>query len=199
MSTQAVWHHYSPPTQCGDGRCEDLFLDFLLTVVVPSGVGVLLAFSLAVFMCCSGSKRKRKHEADDPQFNRYDSVRRASLTLRQMSKKRDTPLMGNRSESMTLDRDHIYRRGFRPRDACQSAPGTLQRDKRRRGEQESTSSHPPPPDYRLPPDYLGHDGDDDAFVADNIPLQEMRTGANDVARRGVRNSAPVGYDDYMTR
>ncbi|XP_046576881.1 uncharacterized protein LOC124284808 isoform X2 [Haliotis rubra] len=126
---------FNPPNY-GDERHLDLFLDFLLTVVLPSGIGLILAFCMAMCMCSSGSSRE--------QYSRYESVRRASLSLRHMSQKRDTPLMNN-DQCMTLDRDHRHRRGFRPRDACQSAPGTLQRQHRWRLSVPSPSLLPTAP------------------------------------------------------
>ncbi|XP_046327480.2 uncharacterized protein LOC124111734 [Haliotis rufescens] len=176
---------FNPPN-LGDERHLDLFLDFLLTVALPSGIGLILAFCMAMCMCSSGSSRKRKLESDDEQYSRYESVRRASLSLRHMSQKRDTPLMNN-EHCMTLDRDHRHRRGFRPRDACQSAPGTLQRQHRQRAHSDS---QPPPPAYSPPPQYPGNE--DDPFNYDDIPMQEL-------PGRGHINTGASTYNGYMTR
>ena len=63
----------------------------------------------------------------EEQLACYDSVRRASASLRRMSTNNNTPLLDSRSGSMSLVRADHRRRGVRPRDSCHSAPGTLQR------------------------------------------------------------------------
>ncbi|RUS70540.1 hypothetical protein EGW08_021698 [Elysia chlorotica] len=122
---------YDPPTECGDGRCVDLFPEFLYCVVVPCGVLVLVCLLIAIVACC-------KSKACAMELEDYNSVRRASLTLRQMSRNRETPMMGSRTNSMTLDR--TQRRHNRNRDSCSSAPGTLQRQNRNRRAERTTSS-----------------------------------------------------------
>ncbi|KAK3762328.1 hypothetical protein RRG08_006070 [Elysia crispata] len=135
---------YDPPTECRDGRCEDLFPEFLYCVVVPCSILVLVCLLIAIVTCCkSKSCRCKKYSPLNAQISAveledYNSVRRASLTLRQMSRNRETPMMGSRANSMMLDRSQ--RRHHRNRDSCSSAPGTLQRHHRnRRGERASSN------------------------------------------------------------
>lgn len=144
MTEAEILRMYDPPQECGDKRCEDLFPEFLYCVVVPSSILLLLSFFVGVILCCkSKSCRCRKYSALNQQLSSveledYNSVRRASLTLRQMSRNRETPLLGSRANSMTLDRAH--RRNPRNRDACSSAPGTLQRQHRNRRAERPGSS-----------------------------------------------------------
>ena len=63
----------------------------------------------------------------DDQLACYETIRHASATLRRMSHNNSTPLLSSHSGSMSLVRNDHRRRGFRPRDSCHSAPGTLQR------------------------------------------------------------------------
>ena len=60
-------------------------------------------------------------------LEKYNSIRRASRSLRDLSRTRDRPLLSDDSGTMTLDRSHRSRRGMHGRGVCQSAPGTLQR------------------------------------------------------------------------
>ncbi|KAJ8316821.1 hypothetical protein KUTeg_004725 [Tegillarca granosa] len=140
---------FSAPSFCPkDERCNDMFMEFIYIVVIPGGLVLILALLLSIIMCCSGTKRI--------QMDRYLSLRRASHSLRELSRKRDTPLIdhsGMGGSLQTLERDR-FRRGAQGRDRCQSAPGTLQRD-RRRYHREATT---PPPGYHLPPDYSSLSG-----------------------------------------
>ncbi|KAK7469775.1 hypothetical protein BaRGS_00036202 [Batillaria attramentaria] len=127
----SVERSFSPPHECGDGRCQDLFPEFLYIVVTPAAVVVffLLVIFFSLIICCS-VKRVRKSRAaaeSEDQLASFEAVRRASASVRRMSHNNSTPLLGSRSGSMSLVREHRHRRGFRPRDSCHSAPGTLQR------------------------------------------------------------------------
>ncbi|OWF41513.1 uncharacterized protein LOC110462346 [Mizuhopecten yessoensis] len=149
---------FSPPDLCdGERRCRDMWMEFVYIVVIPAGVVLLLAMVLSMILCCSCTRRRKKSESqEDIDLDKYNSIRRASQGLRELSRKRDTLLLSSRSGSMTLDREHRYRRGMHGRDTCQSAPGTLQRD-RRRERREAHSASPPP--YQLPPQYSVNSGE----------------------------------------
>ncbi|XP_025095632.1 uncharacterized protein LOC112564777 [Pomacea canaliculata] len=149
-------------------------------------------------MCCSFSRLRKLSESEDVLAS-YDAVRRASATVRHISHANNTPLLSSRSGSMTLVRDQRLRRGFRPRDSCHSAPGTLQRHHRNRdstGWQNSLPTPPPPPAYGGPPAYPLDD--DDAFLGPDIPLQDFHEA--DVRHaEGHRRQRPYSTSDgYMT-
>ncbi|KAK7010520.1 epsilon-sarcoglycan [Biomphalaria glabrata] len=148
MSEYNIARLYNPVKSCGESTCDVHFYEFIYCVVVPGTVVLLLALILASIMCCKSNacKCKKKNttqsQADEIQMENYNSIRRASAGLRQMSHNRETPIMGSRAGSMTLDRPN--RRGNRYRDSCQSAPGTLQRQHRgRHYEQLNTGSYFP--------------------------------------------------------
>ncbi|GFN80445.1 epsilon-sarcoglycan [Plakobranchus ocellatus] len=168
MASEAdILRMYNPPTECGDERCRDFFLEFIYCVVISCAVLGLIFFIIAIVACCrSKCCRCKNYTALDTQpsameLEDYNSVRRASQTLRQMSRNRETPIMGSRAGSaVTLDRSH--RRNPRNRHSCSSAPGTLQRQHRnRRGERTSLVLEAPPP-------YV--DGLDDSM--NGFPLQD---------------------------
>ncbi|GFR72086.1 epsilon-sarcoglycan [Elysia marginata] len=145
MASEAeIQRIYDPPTECGDERCQDLFPEFLYCVVVPCSILVFLCLVIAVALCCrSKSCQCKKYSELNPQISSveledYNSIRRASITLRQMSRNRETPLLGSRANSMTLDRS--LRRHPRNRDSCSSAPGTLQRQHRNRRAERPASA-----------------------------------------------------------
>ncbi|XP_070212552.1 uncharacterized protein [Littorina saxatilis] len=124
---------FDPPSECGVQRCRDSFPEFIYIVVVPAAVLLLvihvILFSLLVCCCV---KRRRKPVAEsyipsEEQLAMYEAIRRASAGVRRMSHGATTPLLDSRSGSMSLVRNDHRRRGFRPRDSCHSAPGTLQR------------------------------------------------------------------------
>ncbi|KAL5021207.1 hypothetical protein ScPMuIL_000362 [Solemya velum] len=169
---------FDPPVDCGvdgDDRCRDLFMEFVYCVMIPAAVVIGITFVLCVLMFCSGSQSKKQKTSpeDETQLMHYNSIRRASHTLRQLSQHRDTPLMSSRS-SLTLDRDHRLRRGMRGRDTCHSAPGTLQRDRDRHRNRERMSWNNPP-GYRYPPDYLGASN---VPSPEHAPLQPAGVGAD---------------------
>ncbi|CAL1539606.1 unnamed protein product [Lymnaea stagnalis] len=143
-----VFGLYNPPTGCGDNRCSTSFMEFIYCVVVPAVIVLALLALLAVIMCCNSKSCKCKKKAsqnsqtNDIQLEDYNSIRRASTNLRQMSHNRETPLMGSRAGSMTLDR--TSRRVNKGRDSCYSAPGTLQRQIRNR-QYDQLATGPPPP------------------------------------------------------
>lgn len=140
---------------CGEGRCKDLFPEFIFIVIVPGAIVLLVVFITSVLMCCAACKRKKAEpQTDETQLLGYNSIRRASLSLRQLSHNRDTPLLSSRADreartaSLNLDVDHRYRRAAR---GTASAPGTLQRDRDRRHRRERLSEIPP--QYSTPPRY----------------------------------------------
>ncbi|XP_059159382.1 uncharacterized protein LOC131943337 isoform X1 [Physella acuta] len=153
---------YNPPHTCGDGRCDNSFMEFIYCVAVPAAVVLLLLMVLAIVMCCNSKscKCKKKQQVDDGndiQLENYNSIRRASVSLRYMSQHRETPLMGSRACSMTLDRSN--RRNNRARDSCYSAPGTLQRQVRNRPVDQSGLSGSD--DRNRPVDQSGLSGSDE--------------------------------------
>ncbi|KAH9513361.1 hypothetical protein Btru_034734 [Bulinus truncatus] len=138
---------YSPVKGCGSERCDQNLNEFIYCVVVPGAVVLLLVLVLSIIMCCKSNSCKCKKKGpsqsqeNDIQMDNYNSIRRASASLRQMSHNRETPIMGSRAGSMTLDRPN--RRGHRFRDSCQSAPGTLQRQQRSRHYEQLTMETSP--------------------------------------------------------
>ncbi|XP_076470439.1 uncharacterized protein LOC143300563 [Babylonia areolata] len=171
---------FYPPVGCGDGRCQDLFPEFVYIVVIPASAALLLVlltlFSLAV-CCCVKRKKKAAAESED-QLACYDTVRRASISIRRMSTSNSTPLLdASRSGSMSLVRNDNRRRGFRPRDSCHSAPGTLQRHHRNRDSASMQDTPPPPPappPYGVPQHFPLAD-DEEAFMGgQDIPLQDIQ-------------------------
>ncbi|KAL8623835.1 hypothetical protein ACOMHN_058865 [Nucella lapillus] len=109
----------------------------------------------------------------------YDAVRRASISVRRMSTSNSTPLLdhdGSRSGSVSLVRNDQRRRGFRPRDSCHSAPGTLQRHHRNRDSaslQDTPPLPPAPPPYGAPQNYPMAD-EQEVFLGPDIPLQDLQ-------------------------
>ncbi|ESO93094.1 hypothetical protein LOTGIDRAFT_232831 [Lottia gigantea] len=152
-----ITDHYLPPSRCGNEKCREFFMEFIYICVIPTSVLIFLAFILSLCFCCSHSKRSKKTISVEEQ-QRYDTIRRASKALRRMSYTRDTPLLEyEKYGTMTLDRSDKYRHGFRSRDSCYSAPGTLQKHRNRQSAYSSQQSLPPPPVYRLPPQYSTDD------------------------------------------
>lgn len=92
-------------------------------------------------------------QTNDIQMENYNSIRRATANLRLMSQNRETPMMGSRTSSMTLDRSQ--RRLPRPRHSSSSAPGTLQRHLRSRMLDQSESGPPPPYSVDLEDSFRG--------------------------------------------
>ncbi|XP_060595132.1 uncharacterized protein LOC132749420 [Ruditapes philippinarum] len=140
---------------CGDGRCRDMFWEFVYIVVIPGALLFIIVFITSVLMCCSACKRKKPDSlTDETQLIGYNSIRRASLSLRQLSHNRDTPLLSSRANreartaSLNLDRDQRYRRGGR---GTASAPGTLQRDRDRHQRHNRDRQSDIPPQYSTPP------------------------------------------------
>ncbi|KAH3712449.1 uncharacterized protein LOC127858440 [Dreissena polymorpha] len=122
--------------ECGDGRCRDMFLEFLYIVVLPGIIMFTIVFFTSILMCRHSCKRKKSTTfSDETQLLQYNSIRRASLNLRHLSRNRDTPLLSGRTErdyrtvSLNLDGEERYHRSMH---ASASAPGTLQRDNERR-------------------------------------------------------------------
>ncbi|KAL3863738.1 hypothetical protein ACJMK2_005477 [Sinanodonta woodiana] len=179
--TNSVLIGYFPPETCMDDRCHDMFMEFIYCIVVPGGILLLIALIFCVVLCCIGCKRKKKDSStDETQMSGYNSIRRASLTLRSMSQKRDTPLLmqqPDRSGSLSLDREHRYRRGIRGRDSANSAPGTLQRD--RRSGRQNRDSGAVPPEYRIPPGYPQVPAD--ISVPSGVQYSELQQDMNPVA------------------
>ncbi|XP_045189316.1 uncharacterized protein LOC123546810 [Mercenaria mercenaria] len=142
---------------CGDGRCRDMFWEFVYIVVIPGALLFTIVFITSVLMCCSACKRKKADPInDETQLIGYNSIRRASLSLRQLSHNRDTPLLSSRANrdartaSLNLDRDQRYRRGAR---GTASAPGTLQRDRERHQRHQRDRQSEIPPQYDTLPKY----------------------------------------------
>lgn len=169
---------FRPPRDCGDERCGDVFPEFLFIVVVPAAVVLLIVFVVvfSLLVCCCVKRRKKLAPESEDQLASYDAVRRASISVRRMSQSNSTPLLDeSRSGSISLARPDNRRRGFRPRDSCHSAPGTLQRHHRNRDSanfQDIPPSPPPPPPYAAPPKYPLAD-EEEAFLGHDIPLQEI--------------------------
>ncbi|XP_005091113.2 uncharacterized protein LOC101854772 isoform X2 [Aplysia californica] len=137
---------YRPPNECGEERCGTELWEFVYCVAIPGAVLLLILIILSRIMCCSKSCACGKYssfsgDANDIQMDTYNSIRRASATVRQMSHNRETALLGSRAGSVTLDRS--YRRQPRTRDSCHSAPGTLQRQHRRGHAERDNSAEPP--------------------------------------------------------
>lgn len=137
---------------CGEGRCRDMFWEFIYIIIIPVGILFLTVLIISVLLCCSSCKRKKKFTpSEETQLIRYNSIRRASHNLRQLSHNRDTPLLLRLSESQdltaSLDRDSRYRRGIRP--GTSTAPNTLPREKERHHRHSRhRSSDLIPPNYR---------------------------------------------------
>ncbi|CAG5119301.1 unnamed protein product [Candidula unifasciata] len=172
-SEQDIIELYNPPESysCRGDRCTNLFPEFVVSVIVPAVVVLLLLMLLAVIMMCSSKSCKcRKYsslqtQTNDIQMENYNSIRRATANLRLMSQNRETPIMGSRASSMTLDRSQ--RRPHRPRDSSSSAPGTLQRHLRGRILDQSESGPPPPYSVDL----------EDSFRGPEFPQSGMRVSA----------------------
>lgn len=142
---------------CGDGRCRDMFWEFVYIVVIPGALVFTIVFITSVLMCCSACKRRKPDTiTDETQLLGYNSIRRASLSLRQLSHNRDTPLLSSRANrdartaSLNLDREQRYRRGA---GGTASAPGTLQRDRERHHRHQRERQSDIPPQYSTPPRY----------------------------------------------
>jgi len=141
---------YQPPAECGDEPCVPrsvYFWEFIYCVCVPGAAVTLIVIICAKIMCCRSkscqcrSSKTPSQNTDNVELETYNSIRRASATVRQMSHNRETALLGTRSGSMTLDRPHRHRR---PRtDTCHSLPGTLQRPSRHRNADRESLAHPP--------------------------------------------------------
>lgn len=138
---------FNPPDICGDERCRDYFIEFVYCFVIPGGIILLLTFMLTVIILCTCCKRKQRTE-EEFQMECYNTIRRASQSLRDLSHKRDTLLIEPRSGSLSLPRNGHQSRGRR---TCYSAPNTLQRDRRRQHREETRSMSPP--SYQNPPNY----------------------------------------------
>ncbi|XP_052772232.1 uncharacterized protein LOC128212114 [Mya arenaria] len=125
-----------------DGRCRDMFWEFVYIVVIPGAVLFTIVFITSILMCCNTCKRKKSDIlTDETQLLQYNSIRRASLNLRHLSRNRDTPLLSARADreyrtaSLNMDGEQRYRRTGH---ATSSAPGTLQRDRDRRQRHQMT-------------------------------------------------------------
>ena len=42
---------------CGDGRCHDMFWEFVYIVVIPGGVVFFIVFITSIILCCGSCKR----------------------------------------------------------------------------------------------------------------------------------------------
>lgn len=133
---------FNPPDPCGDERCRDYFMEFIYCFVIPAGVVFLVTFFILISCLCSCCKKK-KPLLEEHEMECYNTIRRASQSLRDLSNKRDT-LLEPRSGSMSLPRNGA---GQRSRRTCHSAPNTLQRERRRH------HGEGPPPAYQELPVY----------------------------------------------
>jgi len=144
ISETDVLRLYRPPDVCGEGRCQSELWELIYCLAVPAAVLLVILVILSRVMCCksckSCSKKKDSGKTDDLLMENYNSIRRASATVRLMSYNRETAMLGDRCGSMTLDRS--YRRN-KYRDNCNSAPGTLQRQQRNRRAERNSSVEPP--------------------------------------------------------
>uniref|UniRef100_A0A0B7A545 Uncharacterized protein n=1 Tax=Arion vulgaris TaxID=1028688 RepID=A0A0B7A545_9EUPU len=145
-SEQDILQLYNPPRECREDRCDNLLTEFIYFVTFTTVILFLLLLMLAMMFCNSKSCKCKKYSAlstqtNDIQMENYNSIRRASAHLRLMSQNRETPLMGSRTSSMTLDRSQ--RRPYRTRDSCSSVTDTLQKHPRSRHLEESVSGPPP--------------------------------------------------------
>ncbi|BFZ01350.1 hypothetical protein BsWGS_04389 [Bradybaena similaris] len=149
-SEQEIIQLYNPPRECPNDRCHSLFPEFIYCVIIPTAVVLLVMLLAIITMCNSKCCKCRKYsslqtQTNDIQMENYNSIRRASANLRLMSQNRETPMMGSRASSMTLDRSQ--RRTYRPRDSSSSAPGTLQSQRHLRSRLLDQSASGPPPPY----------------------------------------------------
>ncbi|XP_064602747.1 epsilon-sarcoglycan-like [Liolophura sinensis] len=137
---------YDPPSAV-HGRVHSLFQDFLACVLIPVGVLILLVLVLACVMCCGRTGwEKRVKMTPEPQLVRYNSIRRASISLRQLSENRELALSSaSRSTSMNVGPTAGGLSDGEPENTPRSAPGTLQRKR------EGSPNAPPP--YRPPLGY----------------------------------------------
>uniref|UniRef100_A0A0B7A483 Uncharacterized protein n=1 Tax=Arion vulgaris TaxID=1028688 RepID=A0A0B7A483_9EUPU len=156
-SEQDILQLYNPPRECREDRCDNLLTEFIYFVTFTTVILFLLLLMLAMMFCNSKSCKCKKYSAlstqtNDIQMENYNSIRRASAHLRLMSQNRETPLMGSRTSSMTLDRSQ--RRPYRTRDSCSSVTDTLQKHQKRTPPVGvDASSRPLPPAYSS----LSHD------------------------------------------
>ncbi|XP_076104095.1 uncharacterized protein LOC143072861 [Mytilus galloprovincialis] len=137
---------FSPPDICGDERCRDYFMEFVYCFIIPGGIVLLLTMIITVSILCTCCKRQEK-PVEEYEMECYNTIRRASQSLRDLSHKRDT-LLEPRSGSLSLPRNGS---SSRSRRTCYSAPNTLQRDRRRHQREETHSLSPP--SYQNPPAY----------------------------------------------
>ncbi|CAE1275231.1 unnamed protein product [Acanthosepion pharaonis] len=108
----------------------------------------MISFSFSLFLSLSFSLslwEKRICQTSESELIQYSSIRQASLSLRQLSDNRDTPI-NIRSGSMSLANHKRRQRHGRVRgNAPHSAPGTLQRHSKA----ERDPSPPPPYNYSV--------------------------------------------------
>lgn len=137
---------FNPPSTCPDGRCRDMSDDFIYIVIVPAFIVVVFAVVLGVLIFRRRTKRTEPPEDTGVQLARYNSIRRASQNIRELSNHRDSMLSTSRSGSMSHVDSERPQRGTRPsRSSTYSAPSTLQRDRRPISSDERVTS---PPTYR---------------------------------------------------
>ncbi|XP_022338398.2 uncharacterized protein LOC111133945 [Crassostrea virginica] len=134
---------FNPPDICADGRCRDMTGDFVLTVVIPVVLVLILALVSAVLLF-RRTKRTEQPEENGVQLARYNSIRRASQNIRELSNHRDSMLSTSRSGSMSqVDRSPWSAQPSR--SSTYSAPSTLQWERRLAPSDERVTS---PPTYR---------------------------------------------------
>ncbi|XP_062598243.1 uncharacterized protein LOC134259662 [Saccostrea cucullata] len=173
---------FNPPTVCPDGRCRDLTDDFIYIVIVPLLIVLIVAAVLAVVLFRRKTKRVESPEENGVQLARYNSIRRASQNIRELSNHRDSMLSTSRSGSMSFIDAERPQRGGRPsRNSTYSAPSTLQRERRHTTSDERTSpptytelfssfGHPPRDNHsdrsslRVPLVYYQHSGEERAVI-----------------------------------
>lgn len=165
---------FNPPNVCGDERCREYFMEFVYCFIIPGGIILLLTFFVTVTIMCTCCKRKQRTE-EEFQMECYNTIRRASQSLRDLSHKRDT-LIEPRSGSLSLPRNGSHNAGGRR--TCHSAPNTLQRDRRRQRDENCSTS---PPSYQNPPNY--------SYAADF-------TGSTGETCDNQTASAPTNYNRY---
>ncbi|XP_048746058.2 uncharacterized protein LOC125658713 [Ostrea edulis] len=155
MQQSKMDYNFHPPP-CSEGRCRDLTNDFIFIVLVPVVLVLVVAVILAVLLLRKKSERVECSEENGVQLARYNSIRRASQNIRELSNHRDSMLSTSRSGSMSFMETERPQRGIRPsRNSAYSAPSTLQRERRQTSSDErmtfpptytelfSTSVHPP--------------------------------------------------------
>ncbi|CAI9736091.1 alpha-sarcoglycan-like [Octopus vulgaris] len=116
------------PPKCLSERCHDIFPDFVTFVIIPAAVLLLVVLFLSCMMCCGRvGIEKRICQTPESELTQYTSIRQASLSLRQLSNNRDTPI-NIRSASLSLAHQKRRQRLNKAHgNTSQSAPTTLQR------------------------------------------------------------------------